>query len=105
MQSVCGGQWGEKKLRSRRKAYPQTPESERKAVSNNRLKVDTAPLCLPTSELSGVTSGSCRGHQNVDIKQIAWGFPGGEVVGNLPTNARDTGSSPGPGRSHMPQSN
>ena len=33
------------------------------------------------------------------------GFPGGTVVKNLPTNAGDTCSSPGPGRSHMPQSN
>ena len=33
------------------------------------------------------------------------GFPGGAVVRNLPANAGDTGSSPGPGRSHMPQSN
>ena len=34
-----------------------------------------------------------------------WGFPGGTVVENLPANAGDTGSSPGLGRSHMPQSN
>ena len=34
-----------------------------------------------------------------------WGFPGGAVVENPPANAGDTGSSPGPGRSHMPQSN
>ena len=27
------------------------------------------------------------------------------MVENLPANARDTGSSPGLGRSHMPQSN
>ena len=33
------------------------------------------------------------------------GFPGGAVVKNLPANARDTGSSPGRGRSHMPRSN
>ena len=32
-------------------------------------------------------------------------FPGGAVLGNLPANAGDTGSSPGPGRSHMPGSN
>ena len=32
------------------------------------------------------------------------GFPGGAVVKNLPANAGDTGSSPGPGRSHMPRS-
>ena len=27
------------------------------------------------------------------------------MVKNLPTSARDTGSIPGPGRSHMPRSN
>ena len=31
-------------------------------------------------------------------------FPGGPVVGNLSANAGDTGSIPGPGGSHMPQS-
>ena len=33
------------------------------------------------------------------------GFRGGAVVKNLPANAGDTGSSPGPERSHMPWSN
>ena len=33
------------------------------------------------------------------------GFPGGTVVGNLPANAGDAGSSPGLGGSHMPRSN
>ena len=33
------------------------------------------------------------------------GFPGGAVVEGLPANAGDTGSSPGLGGSHMPQSN
>ena len=33
------------------------------------------------------------------------GFPGGAVVENPPANAGNTGSSPGLGRSHMPQSN
>ena len=32
-------------------------------------------------------------------------FPGGPVVKNPPASARDTGSIPGPGRSHMPWSN
>ena len=41
-----------------------------------------------------------------DVKVIvAWDFPGGAVVKHLPANAGDTGSSPGPGRSHMPWSN
>ena len=38
-------------------------------------------------------------------KNIWRGFPGGSVVENLPTNAGDTGASPGLGRSHMPRSN
>ena len=38
-------------------------------------------------------------------KRQVWGFPGGAVVENLPADAGDTGSSPGPGRSHMPRSN
>ena len=33
------------------------------------------------------------------------GFPGGLVHKNLLANAEDTGSIPGLGRSHMPQSN
>ena len=32
-------------------------------------------------------------------------FPGGAVVKNTPARAGDTGSSPGPGRSHMPRNN
>ena len=38
-------------------------------------------------------------------KEEMWDFPGGAVVKNPPANAGDTGSSPGPGRSHMPRSN
>ena len=39
------------------------------------------------------------------ILKIIWDCPGGAVVKNPPANAEDTGSSPGPGRSHMPRSN
>ena len=42
---------------------------------------------------------------NNDLKWIFEGFPGGAVVESLPANAGDTGSIPGLGRSHMPQSN
>ena len=38
------------------------------------------------------------------LLKYATGFPGGTVVESLPANAGDTGSSPGLGRSHMPQS-
>ena len=37
-------------------------------------------------------------------RTISLGFPGGTVVKNPPANAGDMSSSPGPGRSHMPQS-
>ena len=39
------------------------------------------------------------------FQKVSQGFPGGAVVENLPANAGDTGSRPGLGRSHMPQSN
>ena len=43
---------------------------------------------------------------NIFHLRVAWeGFPGGAVVKNPPANPGDTGSSPGPGRSHMLQSN
>ena len=42
---------------------------------------------------------------HIMIKGSIQGFPGGTVLKNPPANAGDTGSSPGPGRSHMPRSN
>ena len=39
------------------------------------------------------------------LKKMSRGFLGGTVVKGPPANAGDTGSSPGPGRSHMPRSN
>ena len=43
--------------------------------------------------------------RETQIKTTMRDFPGCVVVKNLPANAGDTGSSSGPGRSHMPQSN
>ena len=39
------------------------------------------------------------------VKVLGMGFPGGSVIKNLLANAGDVGSIPGPGRSHMSQSN
>ena len=44
-------------------------------------------------------------HNGVKLEINNRGFPGSTVVKNLPVNAGDKGSSPGPGRSHMLQSN
>ena len=35
------------------------------------------------------------------LRSRAQGFPGGSVVKDLPANAGDSGSIPGPGESHM----
>ena len=43
--------------------------------------------------------------QSMNYQKTQLGFPGGAVVKNPPANAGDMGSIPGPGRSHMPQSN
>ena len=53
----------------------------------------TAILCYLPEKKTLVLKFSCEG------------FPGGAVVKNPPANAGDTGSSPGPGRSHVPRSN
>ena len=50
----------------------------------------------------GLAKWSAR---NSSKKYYLLGFPGGAVVKNTPANAGDTGSSPGPGRFHMPRSN
>ena len=44
-------------------------------------------------------------HRFLYGKELGEDFPGGAVVKNPPANAGDTGSIPGPGRSHMPWSN
>ena len=46
-----------------------------------------------------------EGKIQMEFKRMNGDFPGGRVVKNPPANAEDTGSIPGPGRSHMPQSN
>ena len=43
--------------------------------------------------------------QQVKANHHAGDFPGGAMVKNPLANAGDMGSIPGPGRSHMPQSN
>ena len=60
-----------------------------------RKKITQSPSITPQR---GIYKGSLK-------METFWDFPGGTVVKNLPANARDTGLSPGRGRSHMPQSN
>ena len=63
------------------------------------------PRALPSN--AKVVIETCQDKKNKTFKNWSMprGFPGGAVIKNLPANAADTGSSPGPGRSHMPWSN
>ena len=54
---------------------------------------------------SGIESFHHNSPDNNKIFKTVGDFPGDAVVKNLPADAGDTGSSPGPGRSHMPWSN
>ena len=68
-------------------------------------KAKIHPNTLTLSSLLGVTdSGLGRPWPGSRLRVKEEGFPGGAGVKNLPANVGDTGSSPGPGRSHMPRS-
>ena len=60
-------------------------------------------------ELSGSSYGNSSpgsgAQRKAEERKSDGDFPGGAVVKNPPANAGDTGSSPGPGRSHVPWSN
>ena len=59
---------------------------------------------LPYWTLKKVPLNSPDPDTNAYLKQNQ-GFPGSSAVKNPPAKAGDTGSIPGPGRSHMPQGN
>ena len=70
---------------------------------------------LPYSTASSDLSHACTFRKDNEENMTSGGFslevpqhlsfPGGSVVKNSPANARDKGSIPGPGRSHLPLSN
>ena len=60
--------------------------------------------CSPIMEMAAdkPIMNVCSSSASTSIsREKQGGFPGGAVVGNLPANAGDTGSSPVLGRSHM----
>ena len=70
-------------------AYRKSYDSPESLISKMRI----IPMLLKTV------------NENVKKKTFFRDFAGGAVFKNPPANAGDIGSSPGPGRSHMPQSN
>ena len=80
----------------------QTPKERLKNKGNRRKEMERKGR-----KRKGLSNKTTRGVPplNFKLKTLLTGFPGGAVVESLPANAGDTGSSPGLGRSHMPQSN
>ena len=88
---------------TRSSALVNTIRKERRDVNFpvKKMHFDITPeMWLSTSEKSFTVKIEKSG-----FKKAQQGFPGGAVVGSLPANAGDTGSSPGLGRSHMPWGN
>ena len=60
------------------------------------------PAALGSPYLKGETESKVsNAHKSKKLRRKFLDFPGGAVVKNPPANAGDTGSSPGPGSSHM----
>ena len=80
-----------------------THECSKHAVSTEHK---TGPQPRGHAAPGGAATLPLRVKQTYDTpEEPLQGFPGGSVVKNLPANAGDTATIPGPGRSHMPQSN
>ena len=68
-----------------------TPTSGKEEMSE---RVQGAPLSLREIKSESST-----------LKLHSLDFPGGPEIKNMPANAEDTGSIPGPGRFHIPSGN
>ena len=75
---------------------------KRKATLKPKMPINIYQLPMKMESIFFI--GSRNG--SLQLKSLLSGdFSGGAVVKNPPANAGDMGSSPGPGRSHMPWSN
>ena len=99
------------KMRSRsgkpHSSLPRTWDHEFPSIPNTLLSPSWNPSfflflpCFPESPLPPFFWT----FYSLPQKSCPQDFPGGAVVKNPPAKAGDRGSSPGPGRSHMPRSN
>ena len=118
----CSGLWSCPKLVQL--LYPQVEQSSNVSLVRSLSPNEDSPEEGLSGELTASTSrwercfcpvqgwsGSGRNcarkcfRVSLMLRMPLMDFPGGAVVENPPANAGDMGSSPGPGRSHMPRSN
>ena len=96
------------KSSSKREVYSNTilPQETRN-ISNNNITLHLKQLEKEEKNKPKVSRRKeiIKIRSEINEKEMKEGFPGGAVVKNPPANTGDMGSSPGPGRSHMPQSN
>ena len=74
-------------------------------LSSKYIKIYSTSLIKREMQMKTTRRYHLRCIKMATIKKPKEGFPGGTVVKNLPANAGNMGSSPGPGRSHMLWSN
>ena len=100
----CHAQPLQQRLQERGPSGPPSPGGAENGGKGPRWGPQTNTSGTERSGQNRRTGGSCQ-QEALEQNKVLLGFPGGAVVENLPANARDMGSSPGLGRSHMPRSN
>ena len=80
--------------------YHYSKNEQNKQNKTNRQKKTTNPKKTKTKKTKRLRTIKKLNQESTDVD-----FPGGAVVKIPLANAGDTGSSPGPGRSHVLQSN
>ena len=68
------------------------------------LYISSSQIALTVFFVGGGGGGDLVNHHHIKKKKISLGLPGGSVVKNPPADSGDTGSIPGPGKSHILQS-
>ena len=80
-------------------------KNARRNFSNLRYVDDTTLTAESEEELKSLLLKVKEDSEKAGLKLNIQGFPGGSVVKNPPASAGNSGSTPGLGRFHMPQSN
>ena len=77
----------------------------RRNINNLRYADDNTLTAESEEELKSLLLKVKEDSEKAGLKLNIQGFPGGSVVKNPPASTGNSGSTPGLGRFHMPQSN